>query len=427
MLKSHTRGYYTPSFYKLVVNTIYNLSDLQKLEKQRLPFSTFFHEYLHFLQDISTSFGLMNGSIILNEIKYFNAHARNQNTTFNLPIPLNSNSSVDTSRQMRIIYMGPVKSGNIDKISNVKKVESSVIIPHPFNKKLEKVVINLELKDGSFKEIDFGGIALIESMAHIAQTHYYPEVDHDAIPYKLAQLVVNHIYPEFAKNPLYVFALCDACLMTYHPGLTFFEFLNGIKNEGKLPSSEEEVYELVYSTITGNGKNILELFEELSNKAQEEFTHYFTTDLHTNEKEWIKTVLERAKQLRLNQPTFLLDLLKQEKANSEQFRNIILELGSPLIQNIDSESHMFTPRGFEKISLRIDVFSSINEIFKVFDTGKSGCGLIDYCKNSEKGNITDNRCVHEPWKRSTDIETCGFGILWKIWGLQQCKLNPIKT
>ncbi len=74
----------------------------------------------------------------------------------------------------------------------------------------------------SIKEIYFGGLALIEGMSYIAQTHYYPEVIHNAIPYKLAQLVVNHKYPEFAKNPLYVFALCDACLMTCHPVLTFF-------------------------------------------------------------------------------------------------------------------------------------------------------------------------------------------------------------
>ncbi len=47
---------------------------------------------------------------------------------------------------------------------------------------------------------------------------------------------------------------------------------------------------------------------------------------------------------------------------------------------MDNESHMFIPRGLENIPLRIDVFSAINEIFKVFDTGKGRCGLINYCK-----------------------------------------------
>ena len=426
MLHSFTRGYYTPSFYRLVVNAIYDLADLDELENERLPFSTFFHEYLHFLQDISTSFGLMNGMIILNEVKYFNAYAINQKGSFDIPIPLNNNPDVEISRQMRIVYMGSVIGDNLDKVQFVRKVESNVVLPAPFNKKLEKVVVGFRKTDGSIKEVDFGGLALVESMAHIAQTHFYPEVNHDSIPYKLAQLVANHIYPEFAKNNLYVFALCDACLLTFHPGLTFYEFLHGIKNDSKIPHSEEEVYEMFFSTVSGNGKSILNLFCESSDQAQIEFTHYFTTDLYNNEKDWIVSILERAKQFRLKNPSFLLELLKQEKANSYYFKQIIRELGSPLIQNINTNTHIFIPQGFDHIPIRVDIFSAIGEIFKVFDSGKCECALINYCRNSENGNITDERCKSEPWTRSRDVQLCGFGILWKMWGLGETrpKTNP---
>ncbi len=425
ILQSFARGYYTPSFYRLVVNTIYDLADLKELEKERLPFSTFFHEYLHFLQDVSTSFGLMNSMMILNEIKYFNSYARNQQDTFRIPLPLNDNPIVDTAREMRMVYMGPVIKNDWQNVKFVKKVESHVNVPPPFAEKLKKIVVGFELPDGSIEEVDLGGLAVVEGMAHIAQSHFYSEVEHDSIPYKLAQLAVNHIYPEFAKNDLYIFALCDACLMTYHPGLTLFEFLEGVKYDGKIPTEADEIYDMVFSSITGNGKSILSIFCDSSNQAQIGLTDYFTTDLHNNEKDWMIAILERAKQLRLKQPTFLLDLLKQEKANSIYFQQILRELGSPLIQNIDSEAHIFIPQGFENIPLRIDIFPAINEIFKVFDSGQSKCGLIDYCKKSENGDITDQRCKTEPWTRSNDSQLCGFAVLWRMWGLTETK--PLKN
>lgn len=421
MLESYLRGYYTPSFYKLVVNTAYDLTDLTELEKYPEPFSTFSHEYLHFLQDITTTFGLMNGTFILNEIKYFNHHVLSCNTTFETPIPLNKNSHMELSRKMKTVYMGPVQRINSEKVCYVKRVASDVRIPEPYNTDLYKVIIGLECSDNSIKEVDFGGLSLIESMAHIAQKHYYPDVEHDAIPYKSALLVAKYLHPKFVQNELYVFALCDACLMTTHPGLTFMDFLTGLKKDNIVPTNEEQVYQLVYSKITGNGKNIIDLFKEISETAQSMYLDYFTTDLHENEKLWITELLRRSRTLRLQEPSFMLNLLKQEKANSAYFHQVIVELGSPLIENLVGESHIFVPRDFENTSVRIDVFSAINEIFKLYDSGKKSCGLIEYCKNSEKGNITDERCENAPWERVNDQDLCNFAIFWKMWGLQDIK------
>lgn len=415
MLNSFLRGYYTPSFYKLVVNTSFDLTDLNELENQPQPFSTFFHEYLHFIQDISTSFGLMNALIILNQIKYSNNYILKGKTSFKIPISFDKNSDFKLAEEMRIIYMGPVQMRNYKKIVSVTKKESSTFIP-THNKYLEKIVVSIEI-DNDISEVDFGGLSIIESMAHIAQKHFYPETQHNDIPYKFANQIAEFLYPEFVKNSLYIFALSDACLMTYHPGLTFYEVLTGLKKDQIIPKTEEEIYDLVYSNVLGNGESTIELYKNINDSAKKELTHYFTTNIHENEKKWIEVILERIQEKRVSSPTFLLDILKQEKANSILFKKLILEIGSPLIENILGDNHMFVPRGFENIEIKIDVFSSINEIFKLFTQGNKSCQLVNFCKSSIIGDITDGRCTESPWLRCNDKNLCGYAVLWKMWGL----------
>ena len=59
-----TLGLYTTHFFKMHVETPSSLEDLSSLDPRAA--GTFAHEYLHFLQDISTPFGLMNLSIVVN-------------------------------------------------------------------------------------------------------------------------------------------------------------------------------------------------------------------------------------------------------------------------------------------------------------------------------------------------------------------------
>ena len=64
MLKDTTLGYYEPSFFRLHVSTTEKLSDLDALSIENK--SVFIHEYVHFLQDLTTSFGLINLCNIVN-------------------------------------------------------------------------------------------------------------------------------------------------------------------------------------------------------------------------------------------------------------------------------------------------------------------------------------------------------------------------
>lgn len=84
-LNSQTRGTYAPSFFKLGVNTGKDLNHLDQLDIK--SFSIFIHEYIHFLQDITTSFGLVNINIIVDKMKYFNNDILGKNVhEFRVPL-----------------------------------------------------------------------------------------------------------------------------------------------------------------------------------------------------------------------------------------------------------------------------------------------------------------------------------------------------
>ncbi|WP_340201669.1 hypothetical protein [Ascidiimonas sp. W6] len=395
------------------------MKDLRELEKYPQPYSTFFHEYLHFLQDISTTFGLMNAIMILNQIKYSNHYIINSEEPYTVPIPFESGPHMKLAIEMQKVYIGKSYGINFSRVCYVRKVDTDIYIPSPYEHYLDRIVVGIEFDDSYTKEIEFGGIGLIESMAHIAQVRFNPDTVHADMPYKIAEHVARFIYPEFAENQLFIFSLCDACLMSFHPAQLFFDVLTEFKRDGYLPTTEKDIYDHVYSIETNKDKNLIEHYKQLCNEAKTELTHYFTTDEFDNEKIWISTILDRASDWRIKHPTFMVDLLKQEQLRSDLFIQIILDLGSPLIENLDNDVHLFTPRGFENVPLRIDTFSAINEIFKHMVEGETKCSLQNYCNKSVVGDITDQRCSSSPWTRSKDKELCAYGILWKMWGLSE--------
>jgi len=68
-----TLGYYEPGFLHLKVNINEDITDLNKLiwnPAKKSLFSTIFHEYIHFLQEVTSTYGLMNCIIYIDFVKY---------------------------------------------------------------------------------------------------------------------------------------------------------------------------------------------------------------------------------------------------------------------------------------------------------------------------------------------------------------------
>lgn len=100
-------GVYSPTFFKMYVDTSSDLKDISNLSDN--DSAAYLHEYIHFLQDISTSFGFMNIASVVDYIRYVNDTVINDGRTqFKVPVfPIANNSdNVFYNLELRKIYLG---------------------------------------------------------------------------------------------------------------------------------------------------------------------------------------------------------------------------------------------------------------------------------------------------------------------------------
>jgi hypothetical protein len=415
--KSVRRGAYLFSFFKLNVDVIDELDNPEKLEGLRL--STFFHEYIHFLQDITTTFGLINSCEVANQMRYCNEVILAAQEPFAVPISFPPGSVFDTNAQLRPLYLGyPSPELYKMEVVKVEKKDSDVYLPAPFEKYASKVQVTYRDSSGGEGSFSLGGLHLCENMCHIAQVVFHPEVSHDDAPYRVAELVAKNVYGVIGNEPLFVFSLCEACLMHMHPGELFYECLVRMKGEGFVPKTEWDVYAFVYKRFRDSEGDLLFHFERHVILAIDQLTGYFTTDEYRNEKTWIFHVLEEARKLRKERPFLLLSLLKEPKLYSLTLKEIMFKVGTPLMQNLDGNCWFMRPYALSHLPIQPDRFAALAEIYELWMGGKKSCHLKGFCRKNLVGSTVDDRCDDAPWSRcKRDEPVCSYAQFWGTWGL----------
>ncbi len=412
-----TRGYYNPSFLKLTVNADCNLSDLNQLDKPH--FSTFFHEYIHFLQDLTTTFGITNASIIANRLRYYNEQFRNSPDQYvKVKIPLSdqdgANSKLNAELQNLYLGTGNLRTGFQDlTLLSVVIRDSNVFLPSPFSKYAKEVHVNLTL-DGSNETFKFGGICILENIAHILQEKFFGETHHPFWPYKAAEYIASHIHPQFASSKENVLALCEASLMSMHSGETFVSILEIMKAQNYLPENAIDVYDFVLRNVSADSKSLLDVFKSQIKKAKELLGGYFTTDVYLAEKKWVDEILSQGESIRLMNTGLFLEMFRQHTMPSAKFIEVFNKLGTPFMMNINGDAWFHPPHAVAQENIQPDRLAAIMEIFNLFENGTNKCDLKHFCMV----NINvDTRCNCSPWKRWNDSQVCAYGALWKTWGL----------
>jgi len=206
-----TLGFYRPSFFKMQVNSTDNLENLSLLSD--ITSAIYLHEYIHFLQDISTTFGFMNISTVVDYIKYVNQSAINGTSrTFKVPVnpKPSANDEVYFNLNLKKNYVGSVNDIVNATITNINKTSTLVTLKNG-NQNINTVTIDYTDKTGKLAYHQFGSHCIIESMAYLVENSIYPNLLPSApdFPYRTAQKVVDFEYPILLQNPLNILALCD--------------------------------------------------------------------------------------------------------------------------------------------------------------------------------------------------------------------------
>lgn len=413
-------GEYCPAFFEMKLN-IDGEFDLNTCSD--MDFALFFHEYIHFLQDITTSYGLTRcysyGEYVNSVVNDIISRPKG---SIHTPYLYEDNrDNIMLGEYLAKITLGDYDS-YIDELNNVN-IEWDTIDELPYEHEyLKSLRMPLLTADGDVM-LAIGATCLNESIAYIMQRTITadkgPLPDY---PYSAAEIIVNKIYPDFGKNVLNVLALADCCLMFTNPGEIFYKMILQMKDKHYIPAKPHDIYYHLKEAKIGVGetktdpfKHFAVLIEEVRKKLKSYFNNPGYPKMHEPYHQWVDTILNFSKKLRLERPAFLLDMIYDENARTgDTFVEIIQSIGTPLIRNKRQEYFSIKPS--EQTGYSVEINKSVKQIYSILHDANFQCELFPWCKNS--GISPDEKvCLHRPWERCKHNELCPTAMLWKNWGL----------
>jgi hypothetical protein len=412
-------GFYIPSFFRLNVSIQNSIKDFNKLNDK--DFSVFFHEYIHFIQDITTFYGLNCIHATVDYLKYANNFIVDlKDNSFSIPIepdPTNSDNVLLNGYLCKMTY-GDVGEASIKEIKDYTVSLLDINIPNSPIKEIESIDIEFIDGENETNYFSFGSGCIMESMAYLFEQltckDYFVSPD---LPYNTAELLARKIYPEFAENKLNILALCDISLGISNPAKYFVRTIEKWKKRNEIPSKPEILYDDFKKEIfTLNGNKQEYHLQQIVDLAKDQLKGYFNDDIFKDIKEWIDNVIIEANLYRENNPYFILDFAKGNIKTNKKFKDFFHKIGTPLLTNDNQEFRFYHPLAYKK-QIDIGFFWAINQIQDLFLVNKTSCDLIDFCKQPASNTIIDERCLSSPWQRCNDKELCPYAIIWKHWKL----------
>ncbi|MFP4024289.1 MAG: hypothetical protein ACLFVR_07150 [Thiohalospira sp.] len=407
-------GYYVPSFFKIFINTDKKLVNPFKLPTQE--FTIFIHEYIHFLQDILTPFGLKNIEHYQQVINEYNLYVNNStNSIINLPIILEGENIVMTNRDLFSLYIGQNKiKYKIDRITNIEITPNGLI---KNKENVEEVIVYYYNKEtNSIKNFQFGSFCILESMADLIESSYIKSKA-PVFPYKIVEKIIDFYYPNQFSIEQKVL-ICENALSSSNPGATFIKLLKYIStNELKFHSLIKlkeyigQFRHFVRNKPLDNNK----IFIRSSIQAEQALYYYFKNDSKFNDIiPWINHIFKIIRHLKSVDFSFT-DLVGNKLIN--KLHELYINLGTPVMINNKDKFSFHYPKDLKQIPKSLLIFPVINDVYRVLQGYKTKCSLLFYCKNYKGKDITQKECYSTPWRVfHGGCIICPFRRLWCGWG-----------
>lgn len=423
-----TVGYYEPGFIHLRINTSDDLNDLNKLKDDPTTvkyYSNFFHEYIHFLQDITSTHGLLNFVNAVGHIRDANQTVREDGKAeFSIPLQLDNKFNFLANAALRSIYYGDRTLVRSATYLDFKIIDEKIKVNTGAEVIVPKYIVNYFDNGAKTKmSFHFGSRCIKEYMAHALQNQLFPNTLHDDIPYTIVELIVTKEYPALAKDTSFIIALCDASLMSYHPAQFFFNTLERMKADSAWqPTDVNSIYNFGFNQLTfrhnGQIETVASLFDKMNLMAIDHFRDSLQAEVFKDNVTWFEEIANEAKKLRTTQMGFFTKFVASTGVPSPLFIEIVKKMGTPFMTNAQSKGYFLPP---EKLRT-LNIFPYYPKVFQAIlgtYNGHKECSLFSFCETRTDTKITNEKCLTAPWTRVKDTkDLCPYAQLWRTWGLE---------
>lgn len=457
--ESSNGGSYYPAFLCLDVNTPDDLYYIGHYPLDERTEAIFLHEYIHYLQDLTTIAGLARIETIVDQIKWICAQASKHKK---LKIP----QHIDTWAYNMLPNANSLKickgdfyiiddSGNkilvdITSIVSFEKEKTRILYTSGQSYSRDIVcVLTFKDENGIIRKYKVGEMAISESMAFLIEHHLYPDVL--VKPTHCPYFVVKKIAEWKLKrtlDDLTLIALCDVSLLCSLPGYALYEILDFFATHD-IEITPALVYCYGLGTIMSNKLSRTRSWEDelsyIMEIANKQFCDLFIHPYWTEFRSVTKCAFDAGLEIRKNIPTLFLDIAKNGKiAYNKPFQKCLNELGCLAVKNKSNEIYSILPVKCKDKSLDPDWLISLHQFYNILFTNtalatNSGkkiiekeCDLKYWCRKSfirkgEKDLTSESyNCSYFPWLNvsKTDLRQCSFGRLWATFGFDRIKMTP---
>lgn len=434
---------YNTSAFCIVLDLPIDLTNFKE-DLNEFQFSLYLHEYMHFLQDISTMYGLMKLSNIILYTKAQAAYAV-KNHIDNIKIPAHAPSDtrqfsyVKRNYDLLPIYMGDAVRTlprdnehpfykEIIEIVDIKEIE---VIKKNIKERFKTLRVTIKDQRGNQESIAFGGEIICENMASMVERNYLANLNRvpasptNEYPYYLAEKLAEFIYPNIVTlSTEWVFWMMDLCLSkAFNPGYVFYLLIKQLKEADFVNNLSDELLLTTFNKIVNEGRYEL---EEMHKEILYEFDQIFYLPIFQSNRDWLKAEFERIRFLRQSS-SIMRYFMRYDGNRLSHVADMIMNLlGHPTVKNDLSEAIIQPPakalQFHQVMNLCLWYFEAYKEVYLVLNRESHHCQMYKDCirskiisKDVEKTGI----CLEQQsiYNVVEPKSLCPFGVFWKSLGL----------
>ena len=392
------RGSYSTSFYSIYLDGTYD-ADLSKMTQRDQ--GTLLHEYIHFLQNISTPWGMRLSQYIYSCMTETLHELVTQNE---VAIPVKIQVDQTLSQQIGLAY-GTSKLKTPRASIDWSKGIGLFINEKDINgKKYEIPVFRVALNTGGTEDLEIGGLVVMETMASLYQSLIDPNASHPDVPYNLIVRFCQQYYPSLAADTRKLICLYYVSLVASFPGTKLIDL---IKRHG---NDNLDGYQ-VFQKFVKDTPDMVIAVDNMINQFKQLLRKILHSDL-----DYLAAIFEPVK-LSSEWVPVVTALYDKEPFDLGHFQTMISQIGMPYLHT-SCRQYSF-PNGIGKGEASLDLVELIGlqTVYRYFRTPKGSeceCGLSYMCRGEKIYDET--RCKKTPWSRDM---RCPFSQVASWFGLDK--------
>ena len=390
---------YRPSFMEIKLPFSFR-GDFDSLSEH--DFGVMLHEYVHYLQNLSTPWGLYSSMEEYAEL--VEAYRTIQESDDQITIPMKPVLTERLKRQRELIISGdgfyPFNEDGCLRIDRSVKVSARRELKTVGGKRTPVITCKVQLSDGRPMEFALGAKIIKESMAGMIQQLVDSSATHEDfdIPYNFIRILCEDMFPEVATDPVKMITVCYMSLFSMSPAQVLFDELDNANRNMDLSAKELLDSFMENSSITMDGERykVYEFYGMLRDKFVEVLEKVLTIDAT-----YIREALSRADVSKGYIP--LLSMLYGDGISRERVVMLMTGIGFPWVWTEDGIVNSVI-NGEESLgSPDVNLLVCHNAIYSYlcYPNQWRCCPLRHLCL---KGVIGDDECWEEkPWEGRTCV------------------------